>query len=117
MIAGKRILVVDDEFMVAAMLVDALEDAGAVPIGPASTLREGLDMVAAQPLDAALLDWNLVGDMSDDIARALVAKGVPFIVTTGYVSLGSEFDQVQRLAKPYTPEAMIAEVSRLLAGR
>lgn len=116
MITGKRVLVVDDEFMVAAMLVDALEEAGAVPVGPASSLREGLDMVAAQPLDAALLDWNLLGEMSDAIARALVAKGVPFIITTGYVSLGSEFDHVPRLAKPYTPEAMIAELGRLLAA-
>lgn len=47
MITGKRVLVVDDEFMVAAMLVDALEEAGAVPVGPASSLREGLDMVSA----------------------------------------------------------------------
>lgn len=116
MIAGKRVLVVDDEFMVAAMLVDALEEAGAVPVGPASTVREGLEMVAIQKLDAALLDWNLLGEMSEAIARALVAKSVPFIITTGYVSLGGEFENAPRLAKPYTPEAMIAELGRLLGS-
>ena len=54
--------------------------------------------------------------MSDARARALVAKGVPCSITTGYVSLGSEIDHVPRLAKPYTPEAMIAELGRLLAA-
>ena len=116
MITGKRVLVVDDEFMVAAMLTNALEDAGAEPVGPASTVREALDMVAAHALDAALLDWNLMGEMSTDIARALAAKGVPFVVTTGYGSVGEEFDSAPRLAKPYTPEAMIAELGKLLGA-
>lgn len=116
MIRGKRILVVEDEFMVAAMLTDALEDAGAVPVGPASSVVEGLGLIEQHQLDAAVVDWNLMGELSHDIARALRARGVPCIISTGYGSVGEEFAHIPRLTKPYTPQAMLGELARLLSS-
>lgn len=114
MMAGKRVLVVDDEFMVAAMLIDTLEDIGAVPIGPASTVAEALGLVTANTLDAAILDWNLNGEAGTPIARALNERRVPYLISTGYGSVADEFAAIPRLTKPYTPPTLLAELEKLL---
>lgn len=114
MMAGKHVLVVDDEFMVAAMLVDTLEDIGAIPVGPASSVAEALGLVTANHLDAAILDWNLNGDPGTPIARSLRERNVPFLISTGYGSISEEFASVPRLTKPYTPPSLLAELEKLL---
>jgi len=113
MISGKRVLVVEDEFMVAAMLADALDEEGAIPIGPASSVNEGLSLIETQQIDAAVVDWNLMGELSHEIARELSVRNVPFLISTGYGSIGEEFGHVPRLTKPYTPLAMIAELRKI----
>ncbi|MCW1382814.1 response regulator [Novosphingobium sp. KCTC 2891] len=115
-IAGKRILIVEDEFIVAAMLGDILEDEGAVLLGPAGTLAEGLALAGGEALDAAVLDWNLGGEPGAPIARALRERGVPFVIATGYGVVQDEFSGVTVLSKPYQPGALVAELARLTGG-
>lgn len=110
MIQGKRILVVEDEFIVAAMLCDTLEDEGAVPVGPVGRLGEALDAVAAGGFDAVVLDWNLAGEPSLPIAAALAERGVPFVIATGYGSVEAPFNDRPILGKPYISGQLIAKL-------
>ena len=115
-IAGKRILVVEDEFIVAAMIGDILKDEGAEVVGPAGTLAEGLALAQQQGLDGAVLDWNLGGEPGAPIAQALQSRGVPFVIATGYGAVQDEFAGVLVLSKPYQPGALVAELARLTGG-
>ncbi|WP_225204563.1 response regulator [Novosphingobium huizhouense] len=115
-LAGKRILVVEDEFIVAAMIGDILEDEGAQVIGPAGTLAEGLDLGGGETLDAAVLDWNLGGEPGAPVARLLRQRGVPFVIATGYGAVQAEFADITVLSKPYRPDALVDELVRLTTG-
>ncbi|MFY7835373.1 MAG: response regulator [Novosphingobium sp.] len=101
MIEGKRILVVEDEFIVAAMLCDVLEDAGAVPHGPVGRINEAMEAIASGGIDAVVLDWNLAGEPSLPIAATLAERGIPFVIATGYGSVEAPFDDRPILGKPY----------------
>lgn len=115
-LSGKRILVVEDEFIVAAMIGDILEDEGAEVVGPAGTLGEGLELGSVETLDAAVLDWNLGGEPGDPVARLLRERGVPFVIATGYGAVQDEFSDIVVLSKPYRPGALVEELARLTAG-
>src|ERR1700692_3817867 len=82
--AGRRILVVEDEMIVAWLLEDMLADLGCAVVGPAVSINQALAMIDAEAIDAAVLDVNLNGQVSYPIADALAARGVPFVFSTGY---------------------------------
>ncbi len=113
MIDGKRILVVEDEFIVAAMLCDTLEDHGAVPLGPVGRVAEGLVMIAEGGIDAAVLDWNLAGEPGTPLAEALAERGIPFVIATGYGSVEPPFADRPILGKPYISSNLIEKLSAL----
>ena len=107
--AGRRVLVVEDESLVAMLLETILEDMGCVPVGPAATVEEGLQMASeGDPVDAALLDVNVAGKQVFPIAEALKARGVPFIFSTGYGEGGlpDEWRGQPTLQKPFTEAAV-----------
>lgn len=82
---GRRILVAEDEYMIADELAGVLGEAGAEVVGPVSRVREALDIVrSGGHLDGAVLDVNLVGEMIWPVAEALTARGVPVVLATGY---------------------------------
>lgn len=81
---GKRILIVEDEALVAAMLADMLQEFGAVVVGPAGTIGVGMGLARTAEIDAAVLDVNLRGERIDPVAEALEARGIGFIFATGY---------------------------------
>ena len=88
-LSARRVLLVEDEALVAMLLETILEDMGCIPVGPAATVEEGLVMAAdPAPLDAALLDVNIAGREVFPIAEALKARGVPFVFSTGYGESG-----------------------------
>jgi CheY-like chemotaxis protein len=84
-LAGRRILVVEDEYLIMTDIASSLEQAGAEVVGPAATVDEALRLVGdPSRIDAALLDINLRGVMAFPVADALADRGVPFVFSTGY---------------------------------
>ncbi|MBC7985691.1 MAG: response regulator [Sphingomonadaceae bacterium] len=110
---GKRILVVEDEPLIAMMVEDMLHDFGAIVIGPAASVAEALALIEEAVLDAALLDVNLRGERSDAVADALEARGVPFALATGY----GESAVGVALAKPYGGDRLVTVLAGLLESR
>jgi len=86
---GRRVLVVEDEMMIAMLVEDMLSDLGCSIVGPAHALETALDLaLTTAGLDAALLDVNLAGKPVFAVADALREKGVPAIFATGYGEVG-----------------------------
>lgn len=102
-LAGRRILVVEDEYFLADDLHRHLASLGAEIIGPIAGLDEAEALLkAGAAIDAALLDVNVRSEMIFPLARVLRSRGVPFVFTTGYGrdTLGHEFLDVQIWEKP-----------------
>ena len=113
-IAGRRILVVEDEYFVADSLRLYLESEDAVVVGPVASVGAAIDLVAdCGPLDGAVLDVNLQGVRAFPVAEALSARGVPFVFMTGYGadSIPERFSSVPRCVKPF----QLADLVRLLS--
>lgn len=84
-LANLRVLVVEDELLIACDLANALEEEGATVIGPAATLAQGEALCASgQRLDGAVLDINLQGQAVFPLADELRRTHVPFLFSTGY---------------------------------
>ncbi|WP_395020131.1 response regulator [Dongia sp.] len=99
-----RVLVVEDNLLIAETLCDALETWGCVVVGPVPDLPRSLALLDQDPPDAALLDINLGGTLSFPLAEILEKRGVPFVFMTGYddgVVFPPEFREVRRLSKPF----------------
>jgi CheY-like chemotaxis protein len=114
-LAGRKILVVEDEFLIVDYLVELLESSGVEVIGPAGSIEKALTLIAAAPrIDGAMVDLNLRGEMSFAVADALRARGVPFAFTTGYdgSAIPERYSDVARYQKPAGP---IEILSALLA--
>lgn len=114
-LAGRRVLVVEDEALVAMLVEDALLDAGAEVVGPVATVADALDLLKHQLPEAAVLDLNLAGDSSAPVADELAKHGVPFVVATGYGADGLPpgHANVPVLAKPYDPAELTAALAKL----
>lgn len=117
MIAGKHILVVEDEFLIGAMIVDFLEDFGGLPIGPIPTVGEALIVIDQRSIDLAVIDWNLRGEAGAPIGSALLERGIPFVISTGYGVVEEAFAAITVLTKPYGQNVLIAELSRLVTAQ
>jgi CheY-like chemotaxis protein len=114
-----RILIVEDEFLIAANLVDALESAGSFVLGPVATVDKAISKIESEPhIDAAVVDVNLGGVLSFPVADMLVARKIPFIFTSGYDDNGlkTRYSQVKNCLKPYQfsamEEALVEAMSR-----
>ncbi len=81
----RRILIVEDEYLVAMSLRDALESLGSVVVGPVPSVEKAIKTIEAGPdIDAAIVDVNLGGVMAYPVADLLQARNIPFVFTTGY---------------------------------
>ena len=108
-LTGRRVLVVEDESLVAMLIETILEDMDCIPVGPAANIEEGLRLVAdTQDLDAALLDVNVAGQQIFPVADALKARGVPFVFSTGYGEAGlpDHWRGRPTLQKPFSERAV-----------
>ena len=116
---GKRILVVEDEPLVAMDVVGILEEAAAKPIGPASTAADALRLIESEALDAALIDANLGGNPVDEVAAALTRRNVPFAFVTGYdrAGLPQAFRTAAMVSKPFTAKSVLAVILRISEQR
>ncbi len=103
--SAKRILIVEDEGLVAMLLEDMLADLGHLVAGVARDTREARMVLTSQPRpDAAILDVNLDGELSYPIADVLQAQGIPFVFSTGYGRRGIDegYSNCLVLQKPFS---------------
>lgn len=117
-LAGRRVLVVEDEALVALYLSDVLEEAGAEVVGPAHCLREAMALVDADDFDAALMDVNLAGEASWPAIEAMGRVGKPFVVLSGN-AVGEQaraHGAREVLTKPARPEEVVGALAAAAAG-
>ena len=110
-LVGRRVLVVEDDWLLASEIARVLEAANCVVIGPAPTVALALALVEGDPaLDAALLDINLQGQLSYEVADLLLAQGVRFAFVTGYpkTMLPRRFSDVPLYEKPFEPRRVLS---------
>ena len=114
---GLRVLVVEDEFLVATLIEDMLKSAGCVVSGPVPRLAEALDAVHSGTFDAAVLDVNLAGDRIDPVADVLSRRNVPFVFVTGYGTGGLPAVHAERprLCKPFKMADLLDTLSSVVA--
>jgi CheY-like chemotaxis protein len=96
-------MVVEDEYFIALDMAQALEEYGAEVVGPAGSIAEALELLEhAGPLDGAIVDVNLHGDLALPVAEALRNRRVPFVFTTGYDArvIPERFHNIARCEKP-----------------
>jgi CheY-like chemotaxis protein len=102
--AGRRVLVVEDEYLLANRMVREFAKLGVETVGPAGTIERALDLIQhCEHLDGAVLDIKVRGDMVFGLADVLRARGVPFVFTTGYDRpiIPDRYRGVARCQKPF----------------
>ena len=107
--SGLRVLVVEDELLVALALEDILNDMGCEIVGPVSQIEEAETFARTRDLDAAILDVNVRGRLIYPVAEVLAARGVPVLFCSGYSDtavLPAPFRALPQVAKPYDESAL-----------
>ena len=114
--AGKRILVTEDEFLVALVVEETLQSIGCSVLGPFADLAEATEVATREQVDAAVLDINLRGEMVYPLAEHLHLQGIPFVFTTGYAvkDVPEEFRVFECLQKPVSKRTLEQVVRRML---
>lgn len=115
---GSRILIVEDEYLLADDLCEALGNAGAEVLGPLSSVKDAAAYVAGEgSIDAAVLDVNLRGEMIFSVADSLRERGVPFAFATGYdeTILPARFADTPRIEKPFKGKRVAAVIGSMVA--
>lgn len=121
-IAGKRFLVLDDEFLIALDIQQILESAGATQVACTGNAADALRAIdGAQSFDLAVLDYRLAGTTSSlDVADVLVKAGIPFVFLTGMrgdKQMKQQYPEAPVVEKPYDAKQLIAAIIRALGGR
>ncbi|MFS0737513.1 response regulator [Sphingomonas sp. 1P06PA] len=114
----RRILLVEDEAIIAMTTEDMLDELGYEKIVTAASVAQALAAIADTQFDAALLDVNLDGEFSTPVAAALDAQRVPYALATGYGSAapGIVSSNAPVITKPYTAATLAATIAGLLKG-
>lgn len=108
-LCGKRVMVVEDEALIALTLMDAVRESGGTVIGPAGTVAAAIELARKDTPDLAILDVDLAGTGSAPVARALRSLGVPFVYCTGYAETAVQIEPELRaamLTKPIDSAAL-----------
>jgi DNA-binding response OmpR family regulator len=114
---GRRVLVVEDELLVAMELDSVLRVQGCTVLGPTATVERAVVLIVEGQPDVALVDLNLGGQSALPIAAVLNARGVPFLVVSGYSenqSRAPELSRAPRLAKPVNHRQLLHALRRVL---
>lgn len=116
--SGTRVLIVEDDSIIAMMAEDMLEETGCKAVAVATTVAEALDHLATTEFEIVLLDLNLKDETSLPVAQALHAQGKPFIFATGYDGVPAEwgFEDRPVITKPYRIEHLGEVISKALAA-
>jgi CheY-like chemotaxis protein len=111
--AGKRILILEDDVLLALDVAETIEEMGAEVIGPAHRVESAMGLLDTQRPDAALLDVNIVGSTSAQVANRLVQEGIPFVLATGYGIQNDIPGSRAVVDKPYTRKQIQAAFAGL----
>ena len=116
--AARRVLVVEDEMLVALLMEGMLADLGYRVAGPAAHLDKALEMAREDAVDAAILDVNVNGKEVYPVADALAARGIPFAFATGYVRAGLRAPYRDRpvLQKPFQRHDLRNLIADMFSG-
>jgi CheY-like chemotaxis protein len=114
--AGRRVLMVEDEFLVSLTTIDLLESIGCEIVGPATRLAAAVQLAQSESLDAAVLDINIAGDMIWPVAEELRRRGVPFLFLSAYPQLNVIpvlFATALHLEKPLEQSRLLRHLSAI----
>jgi DNA-binding response OmpR family regulator len=121
LLAGRRILIVEDETLISMLLETMVADLGGAIVASATRLSRAMEIVrdGSVAIDLAILDVNLGGEEAFPIAEVLAERGVPFAFSTGYGSAGlpARWRDRPTLQKPFTETQVAAVLGAALAGK
>jgi DNA-binding response OmpR family regulator len=113
---GVRVLVVEDEYLVAALIEEVLQSAGCIVSGPISRLAEAMNAAGREACEIAVLDVNLAGERVFPVAEILSQRDIPFLFLTGYTTgvVPREYADRPRVCKPFRMADLLGALSSLL---
>ena len=117
-LAGRRVLIVEDEAMISALIEMILGEAGCSIVGPVATLERALDITERESFDAALLDVHVNGLEVYAVADVLSARRIPFVLVSGFArtQLPPRYRHCPYVAKPFTPDTVLMLLDEVIAG-
>jgi CheY-like chemotaxis protein len=117
-LSNLKVLVVEDEMMIAMLIEDMLDEFGCTLVGPATNVPRALELIGKEQVEVAVLDLNLDGTDTYAIADALHQKNVPFVFATGYGTTGlrQEYGNRPVLQKPFQARDLEAALAEALSG-
>ncbi|WP_420409280.1 HWE histidine kinase domain-containing protein [Hoeflea sp.] len=120
-LSGRRVLIVEDQMLIALELEQILDAAGVDVVATFGSPRETLAFLSENPLpDAAILDVNLGETTSEEVAAFMAENNVPFLFATGYFdssAIPQPFSDIPIVRKPYSEEAILSKLAKLLSGQ
>ena len=111
-LAGLRVLVVEDEMLVSLLIEDTLADSDCVIVGPFDRVPNALSAALVEPVDVAVLDVNVAGVRVYPVAEVLAARGIPFLLLSGYGqdAVPTTHPEWRACSKPFTPKDLISKL-------
>lgn len=115
--AKLRVLVIEDESLVAMLIEDVLMDLGHEPVAVAARLDEAIDRARTLAFDLAIVDINLNGQRTDPVVEVLHARGIPFVFASGYglAGVSEAWTSAPVLQKPFQPHELASAIRRALS--
>ncbi len=115
-LSGRRLMIVEDEFLVAMLLEGILEDEGVIIVGPFGRVLPAIEAAERAKLDLAVLDVNVAGEKIHPVAEALSRRGVPFLLLSGYgATAAPDHPDWPVCSKPFERKVLLERLSLLLA--
>ena len=119
MLQGLRILIVEDEPLIALDLETAIVDHQGAVVGPVDTIVGALQLIDAQDIQGAIIDLRLKNALAAPVAERLVARGIPFIIHSGQAdsTLTRVWTTARVIPKPAPPEVVISALAAAIRDR
>jgi DNA-binding response OmpR family regulator len=110
-----RVLLVENDYLIAQTMGDQLDELGYTVVGPAHSLAEACLLAADAPIEAAMLDWNLDRHNAGPVAAILAKRKIPFAFVTGYSEIAdAQYRDIPLLNKPFSIEALAHMVEKMM---
>lgn len=115
-LAGLRVLVVEDEVLISLLVEDILAEQGCTVVGPYDRVADALKAARAETIDMAVLDVNVAGVKVYPVAEILAAREIPFLLLSGYgrQAIPPEHPTWRVCGKPFRPETLVTMLNDLM---